>query len=249
MYFLLSSTRYDEILRQFEWNNDTDGSSPFFLLGYHFDRLLDASEQHGWHETKRSLSYACLKEKCREKVEREGKDQAYKVRITLSKEGEIEVAVSPVVPFRTDPMGLARFNPMLDAAPEDSTINVHLDSMSTSSSLFTRTKTTYRVLYDEARARAKIVSPTSEVVLFNDNHEITEASISNVSFFRAGRWLTPTTSTGCLPGVLRKWLLEKKVIDEDYDKQLTTVVISEGDWVLLSNGVHGCRLGRITMVQ
>ncbi|KAJ4472612.1 aminotransferase [Lentinula edodes] len=250
MYFLLSSTRYDTSLLKFGWNNDIDGPSPFFILPFHFDRLQDAAEQHGWQESKRLLSYAKLKEKCCIKVEEECTGQAVKVRITLSEAGEIEVTVSAVSPFQTNPMSLAHFNPTLDAYPIDNpVVSVYLDSMSTPSTLFTRTKTTHRVPYDEARARSKISSPTSEVVLFNDDTSITEASISNVSFFRAGRWLTPSTSTGCLPGVVRRWLLSNKLVDEDHEEQLTTNSISEGDWVLLSNGVQGCRLGKITLIR
>ncbi|KAJ4485757.1 aminotransferase [Lentinula aciculospora] len=247
-YSLLSSTRYDESLLKCGWNNDIDGPSPFFLLPFHFDRLREASEQHDWQGAN-TLSYTMLKEKCRQKVEQEGHTQAVKVRITLSEAGEIEVTVSAVASFQSDPMGLVHFNPMLDIPPDDNSIvAVHIDSMSTPSSLFTRTKTTNRALYDEARTRAKISSSTSEVVLFNDDSSITEASISNVSFFRAGRWLTPSASTGCLPGVLRRWLLQKGLIDEDHGEQLTVNRILEGDWVLLSNGVQGCRLGRIALI-
>ncbi|KAJ3828441.1 aminotransferase [Lentinula raphanica] len=248
MYALLSSTRYDRSLENFEWNNDIDGPSSFFLLRYHFDRLLDASNQHGWQKAQRSLSYSQLKQKCREEVEREGQGHAHKVRITLSEEGEIEVTLSPVSPFERDPLGLAHIDPTSDLSRDEPIISVYLDTTPTTSSLFTHTKTTQRALYDEARVRAKIASPTSEVVLYNENLEITEASISNVSFFRAGRWTTPAESTGCLPGVIRRLLLEKNFIDEDHEKSLTKDTILEGDWVLLSNGVHGCRLGRITAV-
>ncbi|KAE9409098.1 D-aminoacid aminotransferase-like PLP-dependent enzyme [Gymnopus androsaceus JB14] len=248
MYFLLSSTRYDETLLKFSWNDDFDGPSPFFLLPYHFDRLIGAAEQHGWLQVKQSLSYEILKQKCHEKVKEVG--PALKVRITLSEAGDVYITVSPVTPFTSDPIELVYFNPTTGVPPnEGSIVTVFLDSQATPSSLFTRTKTTQRVHYDEARRRAKIASPTSEVILFNDDSLITEASISSVCFFRSGHWLTPSTSTGCLPGVLRRWLLEKELVVVDNKKQLTTSKISEGDWVLLSNGVQGCKLGRITLVK
>lgn len=82
MYFLLSSTRCDASLLKFGWNNDIDGPSPFFILPFHFDRLQDAAEQHGWQEAKRLLSYAKLKEKCRIKVEEECTGQAVKVGVS-----------------------------------------------------------------------------------------------------------------------------------------------------------------------
>jgi len=161
----------------------------------------------------------------------------------------VEVMVTAVVPFSADPTELVHFNPTCDTHPENGTVvSVGLDSQSTPSSIFTRTKTTQRVHYDEARKRAGVSSSASEVLLFNDDDSmITEATISNVAFYRAGRWLTPSTSTGCLPGVVRRWLLDKKLVDEDDKNELNKDTISGGEWVLLSNGVQGCRLGRITV--
>ncbi|KAE9409092.1 hypothetical protein BT96DRAFT_806765 [Gymnopus androsaceus JB14] len=167
----------------------------------------------------------------------------------LSEAGDVDITVSPVAPFTSDPIELVYFNPTTGVPPnEGSTVTVFLDSQATLSSLFTRTKTTQRVQYDEARGRAEIASPTSEVILFNGDSLITEASISSVFFFRCGHWLTPSTSTGCLPGS-QVWLLEKELVVVVDKKQLTTSKISEGDWVLLSNGVQGCRLGRITVKE
>jgi len=36
--------------------------------------------------------------------------------------------------------------------------------------------------------------------------------VRNVTFFRHGRWVTPHDSTGCLPGVMRRWLLEQRLV-------------------------------------
>ncbi|KAF5388477.1 hypothetical protein D9757_004718 [Collybiopsis confluens] len=247
MYQLLSSTRYDQHLSSLAWNNDPAGPSPFFLLPYHFERLTEAAEQHGWEKTNQSHSYEKLKEKCIETTKDVEPSQVVKLRITLSQNGELNVTVSNVSSFLSDPVRLAYVNPAIEVPWEnENIISVRLDHQSTPSSIFTRTKTTHRKLYDEARARGKISSPASEIVLFNEDSLITEASISNVCFFRDGRWLTPSVSTGCLPGVMRKWLLEKRLVDEDDEGGLTVASISDGEWVLLSNGVWGCRLGRIT---
>ncbi|KIK70631.1 hypothetical protein GYMLUDRAFT_32674 [Collybiopsis luxurians FD-317 M1] len=246
MYCLLSSTRYDEFLLNLDWNNDFDGPSPFFLLPYRHERLIEAARQHGWDKAKQSFPYDKLKKRCIEEIKRVELFQAVKIRITLSEKGELSLTLSAVSPFASDPTLSVRFNPTTDPPPaEGSIITVYLDHRITPSSLFTRTKTTNRALYDEARAHANITSPASEVMLFNEDSLTTEASISNVHFFRDGRWLTPSASTGCLPGVMRKWLLERKFVYEDENRQLTRESIVEGEWVLLSNGVQGCRLGRI----
>lgn len=50
-YKLLTTTRYDPALERFAWNNEETGEpSPFFLLQYHFDRLLAAAAEHDWHD-------------------------------------------------------------------------------------------------------------------------------------------------------------------------------------------------------
>jgi hypothetical protein len=50
-YKLLTTTRYDPALQNFLWNNEKTGEpSPFFLLQYHFDRLLTAAAEHGWRD-------------------------------------------------------------------------------------------------------------------------------------------------------------------------------------------------------
>src|SRR6266852_9215370 len=41
------------------------------------------------------------------------------------------------------------------------------------------------------------------------------ASERNVAFFLHGRWVTPHESTGCLPGVVRRWLLEQHLVVTD----------------------------------
>lgn len=50
MFQLLSSTRYDPTLGHIQWNTDANQgkTSPYFLLKYHYDRLLDALSEHNW---------------------------------------------------------------------------------------------------------------------------------------------------------------------------------------------------------
>lgn len=49
-YQLLSSTRYDSCLINLPWNTLANEGipSPYLLLRYHFDRLLDAAQLHAW---------------------------------------------------------------------------------------------------------------------------------------------------------------------------------------------------------
>jgi 4-amino-4-deoxychorismate lyase len=44
---------------------------------------------------------------------------------------------------------------------------------------------------------------------------------------------------------MKRWLLEQGRIKEDEEGVLTKDSIQPGEWVLVTNGVIGCRLGRI----
>ncbi|KIY73565.1 hypothetical protein CYLTODRAFT_324585, partial [Cylindrobasidium torrendii FP15055 ss-10] len=130
---------------------------------------------------------------------------------------------------------------------------VRVDTQPTPTSLFTTTKTTQRQHYDAARARAGLPSVSSpeqptEVVLFNLGGVVTEGSFSNIAFFdeAEGTWLTPRLATGCLPGIMRRWLLEEKRIRETTPQtDRRPKDLKDGTWVLIMNGLLGCRVGRI----
>ena len=70
-YQLLTSTRYDPFLATLSWNNDHDGPSSFFLLPYHFDRLVYAAKIHKWDHTTSILSYDHLKSTCLDAISKE----------------------------------------------------------------------------------------------------------------------------------------------------------------------------------
>ena len=118
----------------------------------------------------------------------------------------------------------------------------------TLASLYTTTKTTHRTPYDVARARAGIIlgAPT-DVLLFDGQGRLMEASIRNVALWRDGQWVTPADEVGCLPGVTRRWLLEHGRVVPDRDGVLEREKILDGEVVLTFNGVEGCRAGYIRL--
>jgi 4-amino-4-deoxychorismate lyase len=71
---------------------------------------------------------------------------------------------------------------------------------------------------------------------------ITETSVRNLAFFRHGLWVTPHDSTGCLPGVMRRWLLEQGLVVTDDRGLLSRDNVREGELVLVFNAVEGCRI-------
>jgi 4-amino-4-deoxychorismate lyase len=171
--------------------------------------------------------------------------------MTVSKEGanHLNVTAAAVPCFASDPTLPSLFNPLSDPeAVPSSPIRVYLDTEATIPSIFTKTKTTFRNVYgcakqrNEAILRAVPSGTDSDILLYNQHGEIMETTIFNVAFYRDFQWVTPAASSGCLGGVMRRWLLENGRIREGI---LTKHRICEDEWVLLFNGVQGCRLGKL----
>jgi 4-amino-4-deoxychorismate lyase len=134
-------------------------------------------------------------------------------------------------------------------------LTIHIDTQPTSDTI--SLKTTDRRAYDDARIRAglqplgSLDPPASDapddVILYNTRNVVTESSVCNVAFYRNGRWVTPPLAAGCISGVLRRWLIEQRRIFEAVEDELTLDNIKDDEWVLVSNGVIGCQLGRIRL--
>ena len=114
----------------------------------------------------------------------------WRVRLTLSKQGEIEVAAYALSPEPTA-IRQARF--------ADQTI--------LSTDPLRRHKTTERWLYDQVLNQLPADSSVFDLVFLNERGEVAEGARSNVFVERDGILLTPPLSSGCLPGVLRAELL------------------------------------------
>ncbi|KAF9165269.1 hypothetical protein DFQ26_000372 [Actinomortierella ambigua] len=100
-----------------------------------------------------------------------------------------------------------------------------LDSVPTPrENIFLHHKTTQRAVYDEARERAKLPpvgtpsadpSTPMDVLLFNEDNEITETTIANIAIeIEEGLWITPPLSSGLLAGTMRRKLLAEGKLKE-----------------------------------
>ena len=112
-----------------------------------------------------------------------------------------------------------------DKADTKKPLIVALDAQPTEShSPYVLNKTTQRDLYNAARDRLNCdfhagekgrEENTFDVLLFNQNGEITETSIANVAIEKEpGVWITPRVECGLLPGVFRRHLLESGQVQE-----------------------------------
>ncbi|KAF7794831.1 hypothetical protein EIP86_005973 [Pleurotus ostreatoroseus] len=169
-------------------------------------------------------------------------DIPMKLRIILQSDGSLSATASPAPPLLN--------NDLLIASP-DAVRTIYIDPKSTSPSLFTSTKTTQRSLYNDARARVGLSPlPTpqnahNDVLLHTPTGLALETSIRNIAFRRGDVWVTPAAHSGCLPGVMRRLMLERGLFVEG-DVRMDDV--TPGETVLTVNGVEGCRMGKMALL-
>lgn len=96
-------------------------------------------------------------------------------------------------------------------------------------------KTTDRMVYETRRRRHP---DAGEVLLTNEQGNVTEGTISNVAFLIDDVWRTPPVEDGVLPGVMRKQLLAEGVIEEG---SVSVAAAREADAVAVFNSVRGWR--------
>lgn len=160
----------------------------FFLLSRHLERLKASAKYFNFHfpaeqvlcELQRAVA-TCSSER-------------WKIRLLLSKAGEIEIDAIQLGSARGVPFLVA-----LAAHPVDS------------SDKFLFHKTTNRLIYDQALAERP---DCDDVILWNDRGEVTESSVSNVVLPIDGQLFTPPQNSGLLAGTFRGQLLDEGKIRE-----------------------------------
>jgi len=225
------------------------------LLRFHLDRLRSAARALGWTVVVNSLeddkSVEVFAGKIKDHIATPsnlaaGHFRIHKVRIAVSSQGDIQID-SAVIQQSTkrDEIQHDPFDTRCLTRPpqrlSSSLCQVHLDMQPTTPSVFTTHKTTYRTLYDDARSRGGIsnTGPTqAEILLFNAEHEIMEASFSTPYFFRGTRWVTPPLSSGGNAGVTRRLALEDAAAVCE-PAVVKVEDIRDGELIWLSNAVRG----------
>lgn len=74
-------------------------------------------------------------------------------------------------------------------------------------------KSTNRPVHDAARAA--LLPSRDEALLVNERGEVCEGTITTVFFDRGRGWRTPPLASGCLPGILRSELIERRLVAEE----------------------------------
>ncbi|KGX91326.1 para-aminobenzoate synthase [Pontibacillus halophilus JSM 076056 = DSM 19796] len=140
----------------------------------------------------------------------------YKIRLTLSREGEFHVEAEEIKAEITNAKcARAKF-----PVPSNDPFLYH--------------KTTYRHVYNVHKENAP--SDAFSVLLWNERHEITEFTIGNVVLQIDGHYYTPPIQSGLLGGVYRKKLLDEGTIEE---KTLYVTMLEQADSIWMINAVRG----------
>ncbi len=151
---------------------------------------------------------------------KDAKSARLRVRLLLDEDGNVTVATTPQ-----------------PAAPVDSVMRyVISDQRLNSTDLFLYHKTTRRDLYDREWAHYSQTLGADEVIYLNERGELAEGSRTSIFIRRGDKLLTPASSAGVLPGVLRQHLLAN---GEAIESTLTIDDLNRADEVWLGNSVRG----------
>jgi para-aminobenzoate synthetase/4-amino-4-deoxychorismate lyase len=195
----------------------------FKLLNAHLDRMESSALYFGFLFDRSQIRSTLLK-LCRSPAfDPAGR---HRIRLTLAATGRVTTDVSPY-------------------PNEPSNVRIWLtDERVSSSDPFRRHKTTRRDLYDRLYAKARDHG-FEEVIFINERGEITEGAISNVLIERKGRMLTPPLSSGVLPGILRRHILETR--DGAEEAMLGVDDLKSADAIFLCSALRGLR--RVTSLS
>ncbi|KAG2174564.1 hypothetical protein INT44_006827 [Umbelopsis vinacea] len=190
----------------------------FYLLDYHLDRLLTSAQY--FKGVDGGFNRVPTADEIKAKLQHDipQKNGPQRIRLLVNSDGEIELQHTPL----SELPPLSNIN---DKADTRKPLLVALDVQPTESqSPYVLNKTTQRDLYNTARDRLKCdfhageigrEENTFDVLLFNQNGEITETSIANIAVEKEpGTWITPSVECGLLPGVFRRHLLETGQVQE-----------------------------------
>ena len=137
-------------------------------------------------------------------------------RLTLRFDGKINLTTAPLIPNSKNwILGLS-------------------ETILNSSDPWLLHKSSNRALYDAERA--KLPDGIDEFIYLNERNEVCEGTITNIFVKKAGQWLTPPLSSGCLPGVLRR----KKIEDGSCKVKIVTFSdLHDAEKITVGNALRG----------
>jgi para-aminobenzoate synthetase/4-amino-4-deoxychorismate lyase len=182
----------------------------YVLLERHLERLLSSARHLDVPVDERDARLAL------ERCAREHSRSAWRVRVLVAEDAAVRVEAEPLQPLSEGALPIA-----LAAEPV------------CRQDRFLYHKTTHRSMYERRRARR---SDVYDVLLYNEEGELTEFTTGNLVAEIGGVLLTPPRGSGLLAGTLRSELLESGRIIEGILHQND---LNRASRLWLINGVRG----------
>jgi len=190
----------------------------YCLLEKHLARLKDSAHYFDFRFDETALRHALT-----EYARHFEPHQTYKVRLLLSRTGEIQISHQPIESTM--------------ASREIGNIAI-ADERTNSADKFFYHKTTHRRLYDEASQRARELG-LADFIFLNERGEVSEGAISNVFVEKEGWLYTPPISSGILAGVYRAHILETN--PKAKERVLKSEDLKKAERIWICNAVRGMR--------
>ncbi|HLR40553.1 MAG TPA: aminodeoxychorismate synthase component I [Virgibacillus sp.] len=159
----------------------------YFLLENHLARLSQSAAYF-----KFSIDIEAIKNELLETAYRHP-EHYYKVRLLVAKDGELTIDADKINHVADE----------MIAAPAESPIDKE--------DIFLYHKTTHRRVYDSHKQKQPHVS---DILLWNEHHEVTEFTTGNIVVEHDGRLITPPITCGLLAGTFRDELVQKGIVKE-----------------------------------
>lgn len=190
-----------------------DGAYGF--LSMHLDRLESSAAYFDF-----PFNRADVSRQLQERSALLSSGDCYRVRLLLDAAGSVLITTTRHAPHKST--GYVRMSPIRMSSKD----------------VFLRHKTTNREIYEQEYARAH-ADGYDETIFLNEREEVTEGAISNIFIRQAGKLLTPPLSSGVLPGIFRRHLLETDATAEEC--VLTVHDIESAEAVFICNSLRGIR--------
>ena len=187
----------------------------------HLARLRASAEHFGFRCDTDELAQALV-----QRVRGLDPQHAYRLRLTLSKDGSHSVDAHMLTPLDAQPVKVLLADEPLDA--DDPLL---------------RHKTTHRARHDRA-LRVAARSGAFDMLFFNRAGQLTEGARSNVFVKLDGNWFTPPVACGLLPGVMRATLLADPAW-RARERVLTLDDLFRADDIVVCNALRGAVAARL----
>jgi len=211
---LINTTRSEKSLSLFEtilWTV-SDG---YFLLNYHQRRLCASAQYFDYPINTGKLS-ELLDVTAKSLGEADLQPASYRVRVSLAGSGKLTVESARIESENSKaPLAVALARTPVNSADR-----------------YLYHKTSERCVYQQFREQ---FPELDDVLLWNENGEITESSIANIVIRVGQKLLTPKLQCGLLAGTFRQYLLENGEIEEAI---ITVDEIRDCDELFLINSVR-----------